>query len=318
MVTVAVRYTYGMSVYKPSSYKSKLLYSRHLPGRSYKIVILIMLVLLFVGAMAYGLYYLAKLPYWQITHISVSGTRSLQESKVRSAVEEYMNGSFLYIIPKTNYFFVRASSVGGVLLSKFPRILTVSVQKKFPSSLDISLTERDIWALYCNDSLYAKEKSAGIRPAVASSTLLVVPELKQKPVHSCFYIDETGDVVDSALEYQGSLLTIFFERRSENPKLGERVLSDADILFFRSSREEYKKNIGAEIVSFEKTDALLDDYILFTQEGWYVLVPRSADISLSVKGIKTLLDAVIKGDRGRLAYIDARFGNKMFYKLRSR
>ncbi len=305
-----------MSVYKPSSYKSKLLYSRRLPRHSYKIVIWVVLFILLTGGIAYGANYLLRLPYWQITHISVSGTKSLQESDVQNAVGNYLTGSFLRVIPKTNYFFVRSGSLERLLIEKFPRLSTVRVQKTFPSSLVISLTERNIWALYCNDSLYAKEKNVGTRPTVASSTISVASELKIEPVRSCFYIDETGYVIDSALEYQGSLLTIFFESRSDDPKLGERVLSDADILFFNSARDEYKKTIDAEIVSFEKNDGLPDDYILFMQEGWYVLVPRSADISLSVKNIKILLDSVIKGDRGRLAYIDTRFGNKMFYKLR--
>lgn len=303
-------------MFETHSYKSKLLYSRRLPRRSYKIVVLIVLVALLMGGSAYGLYNLLLLPYWQITRVSVFGAKSLQESEVQSAVADYLNGSFFRVIPKTNYFFVRSGALETLLQKKYPRILRVNVQKEFPSSLVVSFVERDIWALYCNDSLYAKEKNAVIGPALASSTQLVVSTLPQKPIHSCFYIDGTGTIIDSAVEYQGSLMQIFFESRSENPKLGERVLSDADILFFNSSRDEFKKNTGAEIASFEKTDTLPDDYILFFQEGWYVLVPRSADISLLVKNIKTLFDNKIQNDRARLHYIDARFGNKMFYKLR--
>lgn len=299
-----------------SLYKSKLLYARRLPSRSYKIIILIVLVFLLAGALAYGLYYLLHLPYWQITHISVSGTKSLHESDVESAVGEYLNGSLFHVVPKTNYFFVRPGSLETVLLEKFPRILNVHVHRKFPSSLAISFAERDMWAFYCNDSLFAKEKNDYDRSSRASSTVLVVLESKKQSPHPCFYIDETGRVIDSAFEYQGSLFETFFEKRSEDPWLGERVLSDADIAFFRAARDAYKNNIGAEVVSFEKTDALPDDYILFTEEGWHVLVPRSADLSLSAKNIKTLLDSVVKGDRSRLWYIDARFGNKMFFKLK--
>lgn len=316
LIVAMVRYTYYMGAYQ-SSYKSKLLYSRRVSSSSYKIVVWIIVFILFAGGIAYGANYLAKLSYWQITNISVSGTKSIQEGDVRIAIDDYTSGRFWRVIPKTNYFFVRTGTVENLLLEKFPRLRSVRVQKKFPSSLEVVLEERDIWALYCNDSLYAKEKSEDAGFAEASSTPSAAQDGSKKFARSCFYLDDTGVVIDSAIEYQGFLLPIFFERRTGNPALGEQVLSGADILFFNSAREEYKKNIGADIISFEKIDALPDDYILFFQEGWFVLTPRSADIPLSAKNIKTLLDAVIKDNRSRLLYIDARFGNKMFFKLKA-
>lgn len=314
-VKAAVRYTIN-NMRQLFSYKSKLLYSRKMPRRSYKTFFWVALVFLFASGGAYGSYRLAAFSYWQITHISVSGTKSLQENEVRNAVADYFSGALFRVIPKTNYFFVRTSLLEKVLLEKFPRIRSVQVQKKFPSSLVVVFDERDIWALYCNDSLYAKEKNAAVVLVMASSTPPVAPDASKESARFCFYIDNTGVIIDSAIEYRGFLLPIFFERRTGNLALGERVLSDADILFFNSVSEEYKKNISVNIISFEKIDSLPDDYILFFQEGWYALVPRSANISLSAKNMKTLLESVIKNDRNRLLYIDARFRNKMFYKLK--
>lgn len=302
---------------QPFSYnKSKLLYSRKAPRRSYKILFWFALVFLFAAGAAYGMFRLAALQYWQIKNISVSGTKSLQKNEVQGAVADYLNGALFGVIPKTNYFFVRASSLEKLLLEKFPRMRSAEVRKPFPASLEITLVERDIWALYCNDSPYAKEKNAVVISTGASSTSHATADVAKELARSCFYIDDAGIVIDGAIEYRGFLLPIFFERRSENPSLGESVLSNADILFFNSAREEYKKTVGVDIISFEKTDALPDDYILFFQEGWFLLVPRSVDISSSAKNMKALFDRVIKDDRGRLLYVDARFGNKMFYKLK--
>ena len=114
---------------------------------------------------------------------------------------------------------------------------------------------------------------------------------------------------------EGSLITKIV---SDGPRedIGQGVLSSETLLQFEELAREFQTTASIRITSFELKQNAPKDYWLHASEGFSVIVTRE-DMPARVAGIvSTVLQSEVKSNRASLEYIDARFGNKVFYKLR--
>ncbi len=112
------------------------------------------LVLLLIGPAAFGLYHgvklgrqFMKLPLFDIKYIECSGRRRLSESDILK----------LASIQSLNYFDLNTQAVAQRLLSH-PYIYQAAVDKIFPDTICIKITERKPWALVNCGDLYLVDK----------------------------------------------------------------------------------------------------------------------------------------------------------------
>ncbi len=63
---------------------------------------------------------------------------------------------------------------------------------------------------------------------------------------------------------------------------------------------------------------LMDEgmYEVYSKEGWYILLNTKNEPNPSFNNLKLVFDTQIKEKRLKLEYIDLRFGQKVFFKLK--
>ncbi len=251
---------------------------------------MVFLILVFVFFSAVAFFYI---PYLKIQKISIAGNSSLSTEKILIEVSSYLNSKTLFIFPRNNILILPKETISNNLLSQFPRIGEVSLEKNFPDSISVKIRERKQEALFCIDK-------------------------------ECAFIDEDGFVFEKAPYFSGDVYLKFFNER-EDVDVGNLVSdsSDRKLSFQLILQEQFKKliefknlvpreNIKVSKVVLKKEEI----YEIYTDEKWYILLNEKNDAKISYENLKITLDAKIKENRQKLEYIDLRFGNKVFYKFK--
>lgn len=299
-------------------YKSRVVYpnrKKEARRRAFGFVFLVLSICVFIGLFVWGFYSFTRLEKFRIKNISAEGTRALSQDEIRTSAERALEGSLLFIIPKNHYVFAQSRRIADALQKEFPRIRTASVKKIFPDGIRIIVEERTEWGVFCqpitnNQQLTTKQEAGG-----AATSMQSIIDSGEK--NQCGYIDRDGVLFEYPLEISGSFLPVISNDSLGEIWEGERVVSEDAISFFEAARDAIKKEqvLGIIVIKLEILKELSDDYRLYTDEGWFVLVPRTGDMALWLNPLKALLLHELN-NRAGLEYIDARFGNKLFYKRR--
>lgn len=246
-----------------------------------------LLLVLFLGGGVYAL----RLPQWQIKNIKISGLEALGEDEVRSSVLEAMRGKYVFFIPRSSIFLTSSKTLEYELAKKFPRIKTLDVSKKFPDTLEVSLMERKLWGILCSD------------PVGGENTA------------NCVYVDKEGFTYENAPESSGSLI---IKLHVDFPKLnvGERALQEKILNIVLFLDEELPKLGVGRIVGYEYSLKTPREIKAASSEGFKMYFNVEDNFPNVFRVLKTVLNEEIKERRSQLKYIDLRFGNKVFYKLR--
>ena len=131
----------------------------------------------------------------------------------------------------------------------------------------------------------------------------------------CFFMDHDGVIFRESPNIEGTLI-LKFTLEGPTPRLGNIVFSSAEINKFESWVNEFKERMNLGIVRFQFKQNAPKDIWLRTDGGFDVIVAKDSEPGSTASVVKTVLAEKVKEDRNRLEYIDARFGNKVFYKLR--
>lgn len=243
------------------------------------------LILIFIFGCVTAFFYISSL---RIKKISLEGNSSLSTEKILGEVSDYLRGKFFRIFPRDNILILPKEAIVTNLLSKFPRIEEVSLDKNFPDGISVKIKERQQEAILCiNDS---------------------------PPGDGCAFIDENGYVFEKAPYFSGDVYLKFFDERESAP---------GTIGFQLILKEQFKKLIDfRDLIS--KENIKISKIILKKEgiyeadisEGWYILLNEQNEPKISYENLKISLDSKIQGDRQKLEYIDLRFGNKVFYKFK--
>lgn len=257
--------------------------SRKLRRKRFFLKILFLFVLFL--AVCAGLVWALYIPYLRIQKISVEGAEILSVEKIISNVSDSIKGKYFFVIPQNNILIASKKDIIDNLLSSFPRIKEISLDKNFLNILSVKIREWKQEALFCRG------------------------ETKEE----CFYVGEDGYIFEKAPYFSGDIYLKIFDERGGDLEIGRNIIS-ADqfkgLIGFRNflSRE----NIKIISILLKKEGV----YELKTEEEWIILLNERNDSRLAFENLRTALDSSIKENRKNLDYIDLRFGNKVFYKFK--
>lgn len=241
---------------------------------------------------------LAHLSFLRIRAIRAEHTETLNPDLIIKTVQKFLAGSFALIFPRDSIFFIRTSSIRRELQRKFPQIASITVTKELPSTIAISLTERKLWGIFCND--LALSDTASTTPSAS-------------PV--CMYIDRSGFAYGSAPASSGFLIMKISTDRADSA-VGASAVEPALMDDLRAHADAFKKNLDLTIVGYQIYSKIPSEIRLITSEGFMLILKRDDPIDRIMPILKKLLTDEIKIRRSRVDYIDLRFGNKVFYKFK--
>lgn len=114
--------------------------------------------------LAGGTYYVARLPNFRITDVTVSGADMVSSEDVAALAKGKLAGSYAYVIPYSNAFFTPRGEIKTAVMNAFPPVADVKVAQKDPHTLTLALTERAPEAKWCAsaDDCYLMDKGGFI------------------------------------------------------------------------------------------------------------------------------------------------------------
>ena len=238
------------------------------------------------------------LPALQLKDIAVSGLETLDEHAVREKIAQGLAGSRFLLVPRSSYFLANTSVLAEDLRRAFPAISSISAKKTFPHTLAIAVTERRFWGIMCNDLQSESEAEA---PRTA-------------PSH-CVALDTTGFGYESSPRPQGNLILIVETDRAIL-NAGEQQIELTLMDRLEILRGGIQEATGQEVTRFALRERSPSEIRARSADGFAIYFRRDDDFVNAFRVLKKVLDAEIGNRRDELAYIDVRFGNKVFYKFK--
>ncbi len=238
----------------------------------------LLLVLVFV----WGFFWI---PYLRVANIKVEGYAD--ENSVKIALADYLSSRSKFFLPQNNFFLLNTGDVKQILKEKGFDL--PEAEKQIPNTLLIRFISTPPLFIFCPPAQAGQDKNA------------------------CFYVNGAGALGERAPHFSESPLPELAVSGQSSAQIGDRIILEQEIQFLGEFLVALKDlNIAPSKIEVSENK----DIKIFMKEGWYILTSSDLPADRVSGDLRLLLDQKIAGGRSRLEYIDLRFPNKAFYKLR--
>ncbi|HEY4501492.1 MAG TPA: hypothetical protein VJJ20_00270 [Candidatus Paceibacterota bacterium] len=227
---------------------------------------------------------LSHLPFLQVRVVEVSGTATLATSTLESYIKNEIAGQFAYVFPKKNIFLYPKQAIALGLLAEFPELQAADVHAQNFHTIAAEVAEREQKALWCQDE-------------------------------HCYLMDQSGAVYVPAPA--GTEGLVAYHGKATGERLPRQYLSAKgfESLFALVDALSQKPSLG--IVESVYVDAQGDAQAVFASgfELKFALSDAGGDVferfSLALGA-----DPFLGRSLAAFEYLDLRFGDKLYYKLK--
>lgn len=252
--------------------------------RLFYIKLTFFVILLF--ALLYGLIYAVRHPNFNIQTIEVSGNTFTKTSNIESRVQEIMGEKLFFFLPKTSILLLPRFEIKETLKSENTSIYQIQLNVDGLNHLIIKIEEHEPDLLVCK---------------TGSS--------------DCYFVNKESEIFlkEPLLHDFDDLQKIYVEE--DDFTIGKKVFTEEFIISFVKFVEDLKMlNIKVERTT-EDEDGV---FYLETENGFDVVINVFDNLSSAADNLKTVFekDAIDAQAQEQIDYIDLRFGNKVFYRLK--
>lgn len=255
--------------------------ARQQSSYSYKTqIILGVLSIMLVSAVVAGIYYGSRHQSVTLSEVRVSGGETIDTSYVKEVVESVLEGSYAGLIPKRFVYFYPHDTIAQALQT-VPRLENPEITTEGKTVLVVNFQERVPHALWCLDA------------------------------ESCAYVDEEGYAYAEAPQLTGSRI-LRLERTGEVPVVGQYGFSISELMYAKELEVALLEASTYKVAAVKFGSA--EDVTFTLLGGGDVLVNQTMSPVRAVENLVTVLNAASFSHLGpgRFAYIDLRFGEKVF------
>ncbi len=244
-------------------------------------IIFALLVLVFLLSL-----WLANTALFKITHVSVSGEDVIPENSIETVVQDNITGRFAGLYSKANIFLYPKHKIEADLRALYPTLMSADIHALDFHTITVAVTERAPAALWCDDS-------------------------------SCSLIDKDGLVYAHAPDYSGNVYETYVGALPGGA-LPQQFLTPTEFHSLSALVGALNKKIAPDAVSKVIVDEN-NDVHLHISSGYEILFALK-DNGGSVFEHFTLIltaDPFTTHPLSDFEYIDLRFGDKVYYKLKN-
>lgn len=230
-------------------------------------------------------------PAFTIRNVEVFGTVSVSSEKIASTTSTFLSGRYFLTVPKNNILFYPKRAIEERLAESFPELASVAVGFKDFTTIGVRVVERAPVALWCAPQ--ADDDSTG---------------------EHCYFVEASG-LIFSLASTTGSLTRFSTPLHRDTP-LGQQVLPESRFKEFSRFAEKLAE-IGFPVSAFRARSDGDSDVALYNKVR--LIVGKDASFDEAFGNFLTVLSEEVMGEISGLSqvdYIDLRFGNKVFYKLK--
>jgi len=241
-------------------------------------------VLLVLAGIAYGIHVVSYLPQLSVGKIVVSGTQDVPEKLVSDYAQSIINDGSYHFLSRSDIFLYPGAVVARDIPLNFPRISQARVSRAslFSTQVDVQVSERQRFALWCEGTQCFDMDSGGVVFAESSAT-------------------SSGEYI-----FQGGIAT------TTNP-IGQSFVSThlpALVALLNQLGQAGFAPLGVTVAN--ETDFSVPLATGYSLKGSFGENP--ADL---VKNLQLVLSSdALLGKTAQLEYVDLRFGDRVYFKLK--
>lgn len=237
--------------------------------------------------------YASYLPKYSIEQIHVQGTQQVPADLVAEYAESVIYDGSHHFLSRANFFLYPQSLIEKDVPLEFPRIASAVVDKSFLSnSITVNVIERQTFALWCPTDVEAGGSNG-----------------------SCYDMDKTGFLFAQASADASSSAgyVLYGGIATSSPPIGQTFASGHTqglVAFLGLLGQTGYTPLGATVESDQ-------DFVVPLSQGFSVYASFGEDPGTLVSNLQLVLSSSsLSGQQPNLEYIDLRFGDKVYYKLR--
>ncbi len=249
--------------------------------------------------------YISHRPQIRISKIELSGGVLVTQDEIESKALTGMSGSYLWLFPKNNSFLYSKTRLEDYLMDNFKRIDTISIRRKNLKTLVIDITERKPVAMWC-EGVPTDVQPSGSKDVLSS------------PERTCYFIDQNSTVFANAPHFSGDAYFRYYGLILNDNPIGKEYMASSRVFTELSGFIQKTKDLLLQpqyLVA--KNDG---QFSLFVAGGGEIMFDMKESLSKTSDNLVALLrvPALQLNSDGVLPveYIDLRYGNKLFYKLK--
>lgn len=245
-------------------------------------VFVIGLIILLVALVA-----VSRLQAFRIQEISVSGAKVTSADNIKAVVKDQISGYYLWLVPHDNALLYPKSQVRKMLFRKFPRFSSVELSVSDGNILEITVVEREPFALYCQSG------SSG-----------------------CYFLDKEGFIFDVAPTFSEGVYMVYQNAAPYPEPLGEAFLPGETFKELSLALEKLPA-LQLEPLTLTMSE---NEYEINLKSGASLLWPRNIQLARTFSNLESfLLSPEISGQKdflSRVARLDLRTEDKVFYTFK--
>ena len=263
--------------------------------RLVKYCIILLVVFSIIGLISYA----SHRPQIRINKIELSGGVLVTQDDVDSTVRPLISGSYFLLFPKNNAFIYPKSFLEQYLKQKFQRIDTINIYLKGFKTMVVEITERKPVATWCDT------------PPTNNAVGVINPN------EHCYFMDSDSTIFAPAPQFSGDAYFKYYGIISTDSPIGKEYIASttefSDISDFIASTKSL--NLGPQYLLAEEDG----QFNLIINGGGEIMFDTREPMTLAASNLVVLLRTpALATSSGVLPvdYIDLRYGNKLFYKLK--
>lgn len=244
------------------------------------------------AGLAWGVSALSYSPKFAIQGIAVVGAKEVPASLVRAYVETKLYDGTNPLLSRGNIFLYPRAEIEKSVTGYFPRIRTAEIARGalLAQAITVTVAERTPFALWCSGALSSDSGT-----------------------NDCYVMDDSGFVFAPAVSpFSGSMVFGGGLSLSSSP-IGETYLPThlANVLLLL---ERFRQAAFAPESVFAENE---QDFSVQFKEGFELRASWGDYANVLVRNLQLALSSEpLRGKESKLEYIDLRFGNRVYYKIR--
>jgi hypothetical protein len=238
----------------------------------------------------------AHRPKLRISRVELSGGVLVTQADVQKEALSFLSGSYLWLYPKDNAFLYPRTAVTADIKDHFKRIDKISVKLKDTHTLAVEISERTPKALWCSGDPEAGE-----------------------PTGDCYFMDGNSTIYTEAPDFSGDAYFKYYGGlATDTPPVGTDYMASSTQFADLSAFIDRAKRLSVKpLYLLAKGNG---EYSLVLAGGGQIYFDIKEPLSVVGDNLEALLHAPALATSTAhslpIQYIDLRFGNKLFYKLK--
>lgn len=289
-------------------YQSATLRQKKRKRRTQTWALYTVLFVLLLGGFTYASHHAA----FRVEQIVVNNLTYTDRMAVELAIKETIDGRYLGLFAKTNTFTLPRRAIRSRIMRDHPAVEHIAIDVQGLHTVSVEVREYTPVARWC---------ATPVTPApslVHDDGVTVTGTLPQVTISrtgdECFVLNADAVVFAPAVDAVPADLITFFGAITTDP-IRQQYTSPArlrDLLAFARLVRRL------EIITTEVWTSNGDVYAFVTQPGAQLYVDATEDLGETFTNLETVMkrDAINRAQFANILYIDLRFGNRVFYKLR--